>query len=186
MKSSFGHHFLDLYYNVGHYLEFKNHDTLVNEVLTFNQQHPYKYTQSNTNYFNNKKVAALKLLAATILILALYPTSLQAQWQPRPLCVSQLALVNGACGQLPYAPLPPSGEAESEQHRHHRQRREGHVETAKEEECCRWLKEVDNVCMCDLLVHLPPFLTRPVHEYKVVVYDSCELSFSCASRLVNF
>ncbi|KAG6418751.1 hypothetical protein SASPL_120956 [Salvia splendens] len=142
---------------------------------------------------------ALKLVAATILLLlTLYPTSPQAQWlprrspslpdPPRPLCVSQIALVNRACGQLPYAQLPtPSGEVESNQHRHHHhhEREEGHVETEKEEECCRWLKEVDNVCVCDMLVHLPPFLTRPVHEYKVVVDDGCEVSFGCASRLVG-
>lgn len=162
---------------------------------------------------------ALKLVAATILILAvaLYPSTPQGQWLPRrppphplplplpdspkPLCVSQLALVNRACGRLPYArvpppgpPAPPAGEGEGEgegghhhhHHHHHEERREGYVETAAEEECCRWLKEVDTVCVCDLLVHLPPFMTRPVHEYKVVVDDRCEVSFGCASRLVKF
>ncbi|XP_057794416.1 uncharacterized protein LOC131010764 [Salvia miltiorrhiza] len=157
---------------------------------------------------------ALKLEAAAILILTLwlYPTTPQAQWlphlppphplplplplpdSPRPLCVSQLALVNRACGRLPYArvpppspPSPPSPPAgEGGHHHHHAARREGYVETAAEEECCRWLKEVDTVCVCDLLVHLPPFMTRPVHEYKVVVDDSCEVSFGCASRLVKF
>ncbi|KAL1550200.1 hypothetical protein AAHA92_18201 [Salvia divinorum] len=145
---------------------------------------------------------ALKLLAATILILTLsLPTTPQAHWLPRrptPLCVSQLAIVNRACGRLPYArvnppslPSPPAREGEGKvesghHHHHHRQRREGYVETAQEGECCRWVKEVDTECVCDLLVHLPPFMTRPLHEYKVVVDDSCEISFSCASRLVNF
>ncbi|KAG6429153.1 hypothetical protein SASPL_107195 [Salvia splendens] len=143
---------------------------------------------------------AMKLLAATILIVSL--STSQAHWHPRrptPLCVSQLAIVNRACGRLPYArvnppslPSPPAREGEGEvesghhHHHHHRQPREGYVETAQEGECCRWVKEVDTECVCDLLVHLPPFMTRPLHEYKVIVDDSCEVSFSCASRLVNF
>uniref|UniRef100_A0A6N2MD81 Uncharacterized protein n=1 Tax=Salix viminalis TaxID=40686 RepID=A0A6N2MD81_SALVM len=67
----------------------------------------------------------------------------------RPLCASQIALVNYACGRTP------------------------------EENCCRWLNDVDAECVCELLVHLPPFLSKPPHEYTVKIDDSCTVSYSC-------
>lgn len=152
----------------------------------------------------------LKLLAI-ILILQLYPKAAESQWiphlpppvNPTPLCASQFALVNRACAILPYTPVPPpsppappsppspDGPENRNRHRHrhghgHRHRRHGYRETPAEEECCRWLKEVDDVCVCDLLVHLPAFLTRPVHNYTVVVDDICDVTFECGSRLVKF
>lgn len=160
---------------------------------------------------------ALKILATFLLLLTLYPTNPQGQWlphrppphplplpqpeSPKPLCVSQLALVNRACTLLPYAQVPPpappspelgeGGEEESgggghHHHHHNHHRGDGYMETPEEEECCRWLKQVDTVCVCDLLVHLPPFMTRPLHEYKVIAHDSCEVTFECASRLMKF
>ncbi|PIN25866.1 hypothetical protein CDL12_01383 [Handroanthus impetiginosus] len=84
------------------------------------------------------------------------------------------------------------GHGQEHEHRHdhghshsHRHSRHHHKETSVEADCCRWLKEVDNVCVCDLLVHLPPFLTRPVHNYTVIVDDSCNVTFQCGSRLVK-
>lgn len=123
---------------------------------------------------------------------------------PRPLCASQFALVNYACSMLPYdaelpvtppsptsPAIPPSpppplpDDDELVHHRHgHRHRHQGsHKETPEEERCCRWLKEVDNECVCDLLVRLPVFLARPVHEYTVIVDDSCNVTYSCSGRL---
>lgn len=123
---------------------------------------------------------------------------------PRPLCASQLALANYACSMLPYSPAlpvtppsppspevppPPPDDDESVQsshgHRHgHRHRHRGsHEETPEEESCCRWLKQVDNECVCDLLVRLPVFLARPVHKYTVIVDDSCNVTYSCSGRL---
>ncbi|KAK2649235.1 hypothetical protein Ddye_016724 [Dipteronia dyeriana] len=131
---------------------------------------------------------------------------------PRPLCVSQFSLVNYACAMLPYSPAPPvsppspplrptppsppdddvessrrHGHGHGHGHRHrHRHRHgygDGHQATPQEENCCRWLKEVDNECVCDMLVHLPAFLSRPIHQYSVIVDDSCNVTFTCGGRL---
>ncbi|CAN1130812.1 hypothetical protein LINPERPRIM_LOCUS13440 [Linum perenne] len=53
-----------------------------------------------------------------------------------------------------------------------------------EENCCRWLKEMDSECVCDVLVRLPPFLAKPSHVYSVHVYDGCVVTFSCSGRIV--
>ncbi|CAN0890157.1 hypothetical protein LINGRAHAP2_LOCUS16288 [Linum grandiflorum] len=53
-----------------------------------------------------------------------------------------------------------------------------------EENCCRWLKEMDSECVCDVLVRLPPFLAKPSHVYSVHVYDGCIITFSCSGRIV--
>ncbi|KAL0435766.1 UNVERIFIED_CONTAM: hypothetical protein Sradi_0284500 [Sesamum radiatum] len=127
---------------------------------------------------------------------------------PPPLCASQLALVNHACAMLPYTRVPPPSPLtpDSRHHHHHghdhghghdhdhdhghghghghRHSKHGHKETTIEEDCCRWLKELDDVCVCELLVRLPPFLTRPVHNYTVGVDDICNITFACGSRLV--
>lgn len=115
---------------------------------------------------------------------------------PRPLCTSQFNLVNYACAQLPYSPapplppppstpLPPDNSDSSHRHRHrHRHRRHHNTrETPEESNCCRWLKEVDNECVCELLVQLPIFLARPVHEYTVLVDDSCNVTYTCSGRI---
>ncbi|CAK9151048.1 unnamed protein product [Ilex paraguariensis] len=104
---------------------------------------------------------------------------------PRPLCISQFALVNHACAALPFntgappsrpSPPPSSFSPPEHEHRHrhaHGHRHHGHRETTIEQNCCQWLKDVDNECVCDLLLHLPPFLSRPIHQYTVMVDDSC-------------
>lgn len=45
--------------------------------------------------------------------------------------------------------------------------------------CCRWLNEVDSSCVCTALLRLPPFLSKPKHEYWVKVGNSCTRTFSC-------
>lgn len=150
---------------------------------------------------------SIKLLA-TLLILVLQPKSPEGHWLPHwpsgpnPLCSNQFALVNRACLLLPgikpgLPSLPPreGGEALSVSHGHHHRRHHGHrlghghhelgqggMESPAEEECCRWLKEVDSMCACDLLVHLPPFLVKPIHSYTVVVDDACSVTFHCPPR----
>ncbi|XP_042022931.1 uncharacterized protein LOC121770213 isoform X3 [Salvia splendens] len=151
---------------------------------------------------------ALHSLAA-LLLLVLYPKA-ECQWLHHhplppshrpPLCAEQFALANGACSGLPYTPLPPPTppappapiptEGDHPLHRHgghhnHGHRHHMHKETSAEADCCRWLKQVDNICICSLLVHLPEFLARPAHNYTVYVDESCEISFSCPSRCVPF
>ncbi|KAF8006496.1 hypothetical protein BT93_K0709 [Corymbia citriodora subsp. variegata] len=101
---------------------------------------------------------------------------------------------------VPPGPLPPppcpddkSQHGHGHGHGHHHERncqehRRGHGHQHRqpspaEQDCCRWLKEVDSECVCDLLVHLPSFLTRPIHEYTVTVADLCNVTYSCGGRL---
>ncbi|KAK2363629.1 hypothetical protein QL285_088589 [Trifolium repens] len=177
---------------------------------------------------------------------------------PRPLCPSQFALVNYACGRLPFSPAappepvepppaPPSPDddggdddggdddddddddggdddggdddggddggddlARGTHHRNHghgngrghgqghgkghgqghgrhghrhRHRHHRRGKTPEEENCCRWAKEVDNQCVCELLVRLPPFLVRPPHKYTLTIGEDCEVTYSCGGPI---
>ncbi|KAL7084176.1 hypothetical protein ACP275_14G208900 [Erythranthe tilingii] len=164
----------------------------------------------------DKPIMKLKLLAAaTIMLLSLHTKSAKSQWFPRrppvtpqPLCTTQFALANRACATLPYTvvPLPTSlslptspspppppgadagggGGGGGGRHHHHHRHGGARQQTPEEEECCRWLKNIDSVCVCKLLLYLPPFLTRPHHNYGVDVGGLCDISFNCGSRLVQF
>ncbi|KZV43096.1 hypothetical protein F511_04488 [Dorcoceras hygrometricum] len=103
---------------------------------------------------------------------------------PTPLCSSQLALVSHACTLVVYTPAsPPTASVETLRHHEHNQSSQGLVEgSPAETECCRWLKELDDVCVCDLLVHLPQFLTKPVHSYTIAIDNTCDVTFSCGSK----
>ncbi|KAJ6686788.1 hypothetical protein OIU79_016525 [Salix purpurea] len=98
----------------------------------------------------------------------------------------KLALVNYACGSLLPAPpatasLPatavfPADDDNSHGHGH----RHGHSHGgAQENNCCRWLNDLDEECACELLVRLPPFLSKPRHEYTIKIDDSCSVSYAC-------
>lgn len=63
-------------------------------------------------------------------------------------------------------------------HHHHHHR---YINTPVEEQCCKWLAQVDDQCVCELLVHLPPFLARPVHNYAVEIGKACHFTFACGS-----
>ncbi|GLU07517.1 hypothetical protein SLE2022_244730 [Rubroshorea leprosula] len=86
---------------------------------------------------------------------------------------------------------PPPDDGGHHIHEHHHRRRHGHrhghvyryKETTEEDNCCKWLKTIDNECVCAVLAHLPPFLSRPIHNYTVHVDDSCDISFLCAGGL---
>ncbi|XP_074274990.1 uncharacterized protein LOC141599019 [Silene latifolia] len=125
----------------------------------------------------------------------------------RPLCISQFALVNHACSMLPYSPVsPPSpppppppqapsppdspdtpcppDDCQSRHRHHHRHRHNNSPNNPTVQECCRWLKEVDTQCVCDLLVRLPVFLARPVHAYTVEVDSHCSVTYTCPGRMI--
>eukprot|EP00258_Populus_trichocarpa_P024101 XP_024440120.1 uncharacterized protein LOC18105302 [Populus trichocarpa] len=146
----------------------------------------------------NLKVFVFTFFA--VLLLLVFDVNGQLPQPQRPLCVSQLALVNYACGTLLPAPpatsLPsataalPADDDNNHGHRHghgHRHRnghrrggRHGHNHGGMlEQNCCRWLSDVDPECVCELLVRLPPFLSKPHHEYTVKINDSCSVSYSC-------
>ncbi|XP_020208900.1 uncharacterized protein LOC109793838 [Cajanus cajan] len=98
-----------------------------------------------------------------------------------PLCLSQLALVNYACAMLPLKATPPSlpltpspspsSPNADEGHRSH--------QTSQEDECCRWAREIDIQCVCEILVLLPPFLSKPLHQYSISIGESCKVTYSC-------
>ncbi|XP_010524012.1 PREDICTED: pleckstrin homology-like domain family A member 1 [Tarenaya hassleriana] len=70
-------------------------------------------------------------------------------------------------------------------HHRHKARKVEYKESFAEAECCKWLKQMDNECVCDLLLHLPPLLARPVHDYTVFVDESCIVTFSCGGRFIR-
>ncbi|CAN4098197.1 unnamed protein product [Withania somnifera] len=109
---------------------------------------------------------------------------------PRPLCLSQFTLVNHACQNLPYAPLPPPSPqpppnsfspAPSPSPEPLFTTDLVYVETPAEDECCRWMRAVDSECVCSLLARLPTFLSRPLHQYTTVAHAACSVTFTCSS-----
>ncbi|KAF9604685.1 hypothetical protein IFM89_009121 [Coptis chinensis] len=115
---------------------------------------------------------------------------------PRPLCLSQFALVNQACYFLPvHAPAPPANDEDPDepdlklnepqaqqppsepQHRRRHHRHHHHADAI--DNCCRWLRNLDDTCVCELLIRLPPFLRRLEHSYLVKIDEDCEVLYKC-------
>ncbi|KAE9621953.1 hypothetical protein Lal_00032791 [Lupinus albus] len=69
------------------------------------------------------------------------------------------------------------------EHRHRHRHRHRNRKGPEEKECCRWAKEVDSQCVCELLVRLPPFLMRPVHQYSLDIGDDCHVTYSCGGPI---
>ncbi|XP_055813299.1 uncharacterized protein LOC129882843 [Solanum dulcamara] len=144
-----------------------------------------------------------KIVLIVVLFLVVHPSGSRSQWvtnQPSPLCPSQFALVNHACSLLPFVPVsppsppsspsllvapPPPPSPPERRHRHRHDRHHGHRESSAEENCCRWMRQVDSECVCDLLIRLPLFLSRPVHQYTIMVDPACNITFECGSRVEN-
>ncbi|CAI8614168.1 unnamed protein product [Vicia faba] len=166
-----------------------------------------------------KRVEISNILAMALTFLAIVP-KIECQVRPtgltnpRPLCPSQFALVNYACGRLPFRPGAPPGpppappspdddggdddgandEGYGNNHHEHEHRhghghshRHGHKHrhhlTQEEENCCRWAREVDSQCVCELLVRLPPFLIRPLHIYTLTIGEDCQITYSCGGPI---
>ncbi|CAI0576993.1 unnamed protein product [Linum tenue] len=51
-----------------------------------------------------------------------------------------------------------------------------------ENNCCKWVGDVDDECVCELLFRLPTFLARPIHEYTIIVSEWCKITYSCGGR----
>ncbi|KAL9683813.1 hypothetical protein QQ045_021240 [Rhodiola kirilowii] len=113
-----------------------------------------------------------------------------------PLCPTQINLLNHACSAIPLysvpppaqpSPPPPSNETSSShsrrRNRRHRSHHHHHHGTPNEEECCRWLQTVDAECVCNVLLAMPTFLARPLHQYTVTVDDTCRITYTCPSRI---
>ncbi|KAE8686140.1 hypothetical protein F3Y22_tig00111084pilonHSYRG00043 [Hibiscus syriacus] len=105
-----------------------------------------------------------------------------------PICRSQIALVNFACAMVPILPMPQSedGDEGSGSHRHRHRHRHKHKhgvhERPEQRYCCQWLKQIDSLCVCEILVHLPPFLWKLNHKYTVVVDEKCSVTYLCQGR----
>ncbi|XP_023548911.1 uncharacterized protein LOC111807420 [Cucurbita pepo subsp. pepo] len=143
------------------------------------------------------------LLFAVTLFLALIPDT-EAQWQPpkvapRPPCPSQIALANLACAMLPYSTMalsPPSvslsdnheSHGPPPNHRHLHTHWHGHQHqislSPMEENCCKWVQQLDSQCLCRLLSRLPAFLERPQHKISFSVGGSCNATFSCGGGTI--
>ncbi|KAJ9187663.1 hypothetical protein P3X46_003091 [Hevea brasiliensis] len=78
------------------------------------------------------------------------------------------------------------GQEQSHGHRHrHRHRHAIQPESTEQANCCRWLNELDDECVCDLLVRLPPFLSRPIHMYNLYLDETCNVTYACEGRLLR-
>ncbi|XP_065864705.1 uncharacterized protein [Euphorbia lathyris] len=140
------------------------------------------------------KVFVVTFLTSILMVMAQVNDVLQPS--QRPLCVSQLALANYACGRLPVTPRIEESSPSivtSDEHRHghghghgqgegHRHRHRQGTHDSPADNCCRWLNDLDDECVCDLLIRLPAFLAGPVHEYTVVIGNACKVSYSCNAR----
>lgn len=96
--------------------------------------------------------------------------------------------IQPACALLPFTQVPPPSPPNSPPPGHrqrHGHRHSEHIATPIKKECCRWLQEIDNDCICDMLVRLPVFLTKPIHKYTVMVDSLCNLSYTCSGRLIS-
>ncbi|KAG6748551.1 hypothetical protein POTOM_048479 [Populus tomentosa] len=58
-----------------------------------------------------------------------------------------------------------------------------HNGSSSEDNCCKWLKELDEQCVCDVLYRLPPFLSKPAHTYTLYVAEACNVTYSCGMHL---
>lgn len=146
------------------------------------------------------KTLASTLFLSFLLLLALETEAAEitvpaSGINPRPLCASQYALANYACSMIPFSPLtPPSpstptldahhGRRKHGQHHHHHHNHR-HSGTKEQDDCCRWLNGIDTDCVCEMLVRLPDFLSRPVHEYSLIVGDTCTVTYSCGGRVIR-
>ncbi|OVA05522.1 hypothetical protein BVC80_441g303 [Macleaya cordata] len=155
------------------------------------------------------RIRAMVILVLVVTILTLISTTESVP--QRPLCISQFALANHACGLLPITTNsnqqlvedvddPDEGErrrrrrrrrtghghSHQQRHdhrRHSRRHRRHHHHTQEESDCCRWLKEMDDACVCQLFYRMPTFMRRPKHDYVIKVDDTCAVTFSCQGRL---
>ncbi|KAJ6880137.1 hypothetical protein NC652_033472 [Populus alba x Populus x berolinensis] len=76
------------------------------------------------------------------------------------------------------------GQSHGRRRHRHRQRHGGsHNGSSSEDNCCKWLKELDEQCVCDVLYRLPPFLSKPAHTYTLYVAEACNVTYSCGMHL---
>ncbi|TYH57372.1 hypothetical protein ES332_D08G084800v1 [Gossypium tomentosum] len=127
-----------------------------------------------------------------------------------PLCTSQLMIVNYACGTVPLVPSPflssntpdvgnengngtwssqrdgngiENGVGEGGNKHRHRHRHRHKEMTHEQNYCCRWMQILERDCVCDILAHLPLFLSWHLHHHTILVGEACKVTFTCGGRL---
>ncbi|CAN1352783.1 hypothetical protein LINPERPRIM_LOCUS42937 [Linum perenne] len=145
-----------------------------------------------------KSVRTFLLFYFAALLVMFLLSSTDAQTQRPPLCNSQFSLANYACSNLPFMELPhsalapPSPPSDTPPDspatslvltaNHGRRRNRRHDDGNAENNCCKWVRDVDDECVCELLMRLPTFLARPFHEYTITVSEWCKVTYSCGGR----
>ncbi|MBA0753355.1 hypothetical protein Gogos_020142, partial [Gossypium gossypioides] len=82
-----------------------------------------------------------------------------------------------------------AGEGENKHRHRHRHRlkhrhRNRHKEMTHEQNyCCRWMQILERGCVCNILAHLPLFLSWHLHHYTILVGEACKVTFTCGGRL---
>ncbi|XP_058083919.1 uncharacterized protein LOC131231661 [Magnolia sinica] len=75
------------------------------------------------------------------------------------------------------------GHHHRSQHGHHRSGKKHAHHRRVDRNCCRWLKELDDRCVCQVLLRLPNFLSVPDHAYTVEVGSECKVTYKCEGLL---
>jgi hypothetical protein len=81
------------------------------------------------------------------------------------------------------SPSSPDNNEGHQSHHHRHGHKHRHHRTTEEDNCCRWAKEMDSRCVCEILLRLPLFLTRPLHQYTVAIGESCNVTYSCGGPI---
>jgi hypothetical protein len=160
---------------------------------------------------NQQSQATLKkgmiIILTFFALMVLVPMQSEGQMPvPRPLCASQFSLANYACARLPLRPVtPPSppdddddddgGNREDHEVHHHRHghksrhRHHSHHEQGPgEHDCCRWARQMDSQCVCEVLYLLPAFanfIMRPVHAISLSISDTCNVTYTCSGTIIR-
>ncbi|XP_008776443.2 zinc transporter SLC39A7-like [Phoenix dactylifera] len=72
------------------------------------------------------------------------------------------------------------GHGHGHEHRHGHGHGHGHGEEPQvNKNCCRWLAEVDEACVCEALLRMPPFLVKAKHTYIIKVGKTCKHEYNC-------
>ncbi|URE44517.1 AAI [Musa troglodytarum] len=120
--------------------------------------------------------------AANLLLLLIFLPELTSEQTKVVDCVAQFELANRACTIMHAAKAihgDRRGRGGEHGHSHGHGEGEGEGEGHHRNRCCRWLKEIDDSCVCSALLRLPISLVKPKHTYTVSVGDHCSTTYEC-------
>ncbi|ERN12360.1 hypothetical protein AMTRI_Chr01g114750 [Amborella trichopoda] len=138
---------------------------------------------------DSRNILALVLISAHLILIA------RCVDEPRPLCISQFALASSACALIPFN--PPTDHSHDHDHDHdhddhhhdHHHHHDyghhghhhdhGHHRRHHASSCCRWLRQIDNACVCHVLNRLPVFLSKPSSSITLTPDEYCSVTYRC-------